>query len=167
MDRSTDNPQPADPEIEAQLLALPLARPSQMLDARVRQSIGRLARRIRQRWLAAGLAAVLVLAAVLFSTEKKKTPAVQIATNTPALPGVALNPAQAQHPPASPGPVRIIRTLSALCDDGVVATIGGRPVECLRQVEVDQVVGFDPARGCTVVYRRPREHLLLMNSRTY
>lgn len=180
MDRIPDNIQSPDSDIEAQLQAVPLARPSRMLEARIRETIERRMSQLRRRWIAAAVAAIVIAVATTFSTLKRGALSPRIiATGSPQS-VVSLDPNDRHRLPRqdnrvsvsdSQSPIRqrerIVRTLSAYSDDGIVATVGGQPIDCLRQVQVDEVVVFDPQRGSTVVYRRPRERLILVNPKTY
>ncbi len=178
MDEPLDNLESADAELENQLLAAPLRRPSAMLDARVRQTIRRHQTRPRRR-LAFGLAAMIVIASSIVLTHYRYRqytglPPGTAPRHTEGLAALSPMPnARAASPSAAPAPVaaarslRIVRTLSSLADDGVVATIGGCPIQRLRQVQVEQVVVFDPTRGCSVVYRRPRERVVLVAAKAF
>jgi len=179
MDESLDNLESADADLEKQLLAAPLRRPSALLDARVRQTLRRGRTRAWKQRLAWGLAAMFVIASSTVLTHylyrntrlpprttREPTELVVAPVAPPESRPVPPLAASTPGPPAA-RPVRIVRTLTTVADDGVVATIHGCPIQRLRQLEVDQVVVFDPTRGCSVVYRRPREHTVFVAARAF
>ena len=173
MNRTSDDMDLAasDEEMARLLASMPLRTPSDRLHARVlrecrRGSAARLG--FRMLGVAASIGIVVGSIALLMhdhpgAPSQRRTIGLIAPATTVAATVTSTVPATA----ASVKPVRIIRTLSDITDDGVVATVGGEPFRRLRRRTVQQVVLIDPKRGTQVTYRQPHEQIVLVRVKSF
>jgi hypothetical protein len=166
-DPQDSSPAAADDEIASLLRRIPLRHPSADLDARILGQCSRGALfNLRARWSArfarAGIAIAATLAIVLGSAallhHRRSAP--------PKPDQVAYVPKPAAAPPAT-RPIRLIRTLGTVANEGVVATPGGEPMLRFRSRTIQEVVVFDPRRGTHISYRQPVEQVTWVRLRAF
>jgi hypothetical protein len=157
----------ADDEMASLLRGIPLRQPSADLDAHILDQCRRGALfHLRPRWSArfarAGIALAATLAIVLGSAAL-----LHRRWSAPTKPDqVAYVPKPAAAPPAT-RPIRLIRTLGTVANEGVVATPGGEPMLRFRSRTIQEVVVFDPRRGTHVSYRQPVEQVTWVRVRAF
>lgn len=166
-DPRDSSPGAADDEMASLLRGIPLRQPSVDLDARIlrqcrRGELFHLRPSWSTRFARSGIAIAAVLAIALGMAAL-----LHHGWSVPPKPNqVAYIPKTTSSPPAT-RPIRLIRTLGAVANEGVVAAPGGEPMLRFRSRTIQEVVVFDPQRGTHVSYRQPVEQVTWVRVRAF